>query len=115
MSANKILPVVLSIAIIVLVSVVQEKSRFSAAVLSSMPLLAPLALWVVWSASKGDHQQTAQFAGSMVLGVVAALAFVIGTWMALRQHLAFGWVLAIGTSAWLGVLGGGKLLLSFWR
>lgn len=108
--SEKILPVVVSIAIIVLVSVVQEKSRFIAAVLSSMPLIAPLALWVVWSASKGDHEQTAEFAGALVLGVVATLAFVVGTWMAFRQDLSFGRAVVVGALAWLGVLGGGKLL-----
>ena len=115
MLSDKILPVVVSIAIIVLVSVVQEKSRFLAAVLSSMPLIAPLALWVVWKASKGNHEQTAEFAGSLVLGVVATLAFVMGTWMAFRQNLSFGSALGIGTLAWLGVLGGSKLLQSFWQ
>jgi hypothetical protein len=112
--ANKVVPVLVSIAIIVLVSVVKEKSRFLVAVLTSMPVLMPMALWVVWSASKGNHEQTAEFAGSLVLGVAATLAFVTGTWIALRQNLDFGWRLGAGAIAWLVVLGGGKLLQGFW-
>src|SRR5262245_1477872 len=108
MNTDKIVPVLASIVIIVLVSIVQEKSRFLAAVLASMPLTAPLALWIVWSASKGNHEQTAEFAGSMVLGAAATLSFIIGTWLALRQRLAFGWVLASGSVVWLIVLGVGK-------
>lgn len=115
MATDKIVPVLASVAIIVLVSVIQERSRFLAAILSSMPLMAPLAMWIVWSATRGDHEQTAAFAGSMVVGVAATLAFVVGTWAALRQHVTLGWALCAGAAVWLVVLAGGRLLQSWWR
>ena len=36
-----------------------------------------LAMWIVFSASHGDQPQTAGFVGSMVIGAVASLLFVL--------------------------------------
>jgi len=60
--------VLLSVLVVVLVAVVQERSRHLAAIIATMPLTAPLAMWIVFSASRGDQRQTADFVGSMVIG-----------------------------------------------
>jgi len=109
---QQIIPVVASIAVIILVSVLQERSRFLAAVLASMPLMAPLALWVVFSGSNGDHMKAAEFVSAMVPGVIATLGFVVGTYVALKYRLSFPWVLASGAASWLVVLGAGRMLQS---
>ena len=94
----------MSIAIIVLVAVVQEKSRYLAALLAAMPLTAPLAMWVVFSATDGDHRQTAEFAGSMMLGFAASLVFLVACWFALRQGWRFPLVLLFGGAIWLAIV-----------
>ena len=35
-------------------------------------LTAPLAMWIVFSGSRGDHRQTADFVGSMIAGFVGS-------------------------------------------
>ena len=65
MSVERVIPVVASVLVIVLVAVVQARSRHLAAILATMPLTAPLAMWIVFSASGGDHRQTAEFSRSM--------------------------------------------------
>lgn len=112
MFAQKVLPVLVSILVIVIVSIVQERSRFLAAILSSMPLMAPLALWIVWSATRGDHDQTASFAASMIVGIIATLGFVVGVWAALLRHANLGWALASGAVVWLVVLAAGRFAQS---
>jgi uncharacterized membrane protein (GlpM family) len=102
-----------SVAVIILVSAVQQRSRFLAAVLSSMPLMAPLALWVVFAGSNGDHDKSAEFVGAMVPGVIATLGFVVGTYVALKYRLSFPWVLMTGAASWLVVLGAGRMLQLF--
>lgn len=114
MFTQKVLPVLVSILVIVVVSIVQERSRFLAAILSSMPLMAPLALWIVWSASRGDHAETASFAASMLLGIVATLGFVVGVWAALSRHVHLTWALASGAAVWLVVLVAGRLMHGVW-
>lgn len=100
MNAAKVIPVVISVVVIVLVAVVQERSRPAAAILSVMPLAIPLAAWIVYSASGGDHEQTADFVKSMLVGLFATMAFVIALWLALRQRWSFPVAIGAGFAAW---------------
>lgn len=63
MIQERVVPVVLSVLVILLVAVVQERSRHLAAIIAAMPLSAPLAMWIVFSATHGDQRQTADFVG----------------------------------------------------
>jgi hypothetical protein len=98
---ERLLPVVLSVIIIVAVALLQERSRHLAALLAAMPLTAPLAMWIVFSASQGDYRQTADFVASMALGFVAALAFIAACWFGLRHQWGFPVVLGLGAVVWL--------------
>jgi hypothetical protein len=95
---------VLSIAVIVLVAVVQERSRHLGAIIATMPLTAPLALWLVFSATRGDQRQTADFAASMLLGFVASLVFLLVTWVGLRREWGFVASLSVASAVWLGIV-----------
>jgi uncharacterized membrane protein (GlpM family) len=101
MLSERIVPVLISVAVIVLVAVVQERSRYLAAVIASMPLTAPLALWIVFSATKGNHQETAEFAASMLVGFIGSLAFVAASWFFLSREWSFGIALGFGAAAWI--------------
>lgn len=104
MSQERVIPVLVSVAVIVLVAVVQERSRHLAALLASMPLTAPLAIWIVHSASGGDHRETAAFSWSLLVGSLASLAFVAACWLALRQAWSLPAVLAAGGVVWLAAV-----------
>jgi Protein of unknown function (DUF3147) len=71
-----------------------------AAILATMPLTAPLAMWIVFSASRGDQRQTADFARSMIIGAVASLVFVLACWLGLRQEWGFLVTLASASTVW---------------
>lgn len=101
---ERAVPVVLSVLIIVLVAMVQEHSRHLAAVLATMPLTAPLAMWIVFSASRGDQQQTADFVSSMVFGSIASLVFILVCWFGLRQAWGFLVTLLIASAIWLALV-----------
>ena len=66
-----------------------------------MPLTAPLAMWIVFSASRGDQRQTGDFVGSMVVGSVASLVFVLACWLGFRQAWGFLATLAFASVIWL--------------
>jgi uncharacterized membrane protein (GlpM family) len=89
MIRDRVMPVALSVLVIVVVAIVQERSRALAGVLATIPLTAPLAMWIVFSASGGDQRQTADFAASMIGGFVACLVFVLACWFGLRQAWGF--------------------------
>jgi uncharacterized membrane protein (GlpM family) len=115
MSTDKVIPVLLSIVIIVLVAVVQEKSRTLAAIIATMPLTAPLAMWVVFSSTNGDHIKTSEFVGSMVSGVLATFMFIVACWLALRQRWPLPIVLLAGGAAWLAFALTAPLFINFFR
>ena len=96
MTAQKVVPVVISVVVIILVAVIQERSRAAAAILSVMPLAIPLAAWIVFSATGGDHGQTAEFVKSMLVGLLATMAFVAACWLALRARWAFPAAIDLG-------------------
>jgi hypothetical protein len=97
---EKVLPVLASVVIIVLVAVVQDRSRELAAVLAVMPLTVPLAVWIVFSASGRDYQQTAHFVRSMIAGYLATVAFVVACWYGLRQHWPLPAVMVFAFGLW---------------
>ena len=101
MIPEKAVTVLLSVIIVVLVAVVQERSRHLAAIIATMPLTAPLAMWIVFSASRGDQRQTADFAGSMVVGSVGSLVFVLACWLGFRQEWGLLVTLAFAAAIWL--------------
>jgi len=98
---ERAVPVVLSVLIIVLVAVVQEHSRHLAAIVAAMPLTAPLAMWIVFSASHGDQQQTADFVGSMIVGFAAGLVFVLACWFGFRHEWGFLATMVGAAAIWL--------------
>ena len=101
MIPERAVTVLLSVLVVVLVAAVQERSRHLAAIIATMPLTAPLAMWIVFSASRGDQRQTADFVGSMVIGSVASLLFVLVCWFGLRQEWGFLVTLALAATIWL--------------
>lgn len=66
MSFQKIFPVLTSIAIIIVVAILRDRSRAVAAVLATMPINIPLALWIVSSGSDNDPQVMSDFVRSLI-------------------------------------------------
>ena len=104
MIPQRAITVLVSVLVVVLVAVVQERSRHLAAIIATMPLTAPLAMWIVFSANRGDQRQTADFVGSMVIGSLASLVFVVVCWLGLRQEWGFVITLAFASAIWLVVV-----------
>jgi len=101
MIPEKFVTVLLSVLIVVLVAVIQERSRHLAAIIATMPLTAPLAMWIVFSGSRGDQRQTADFVGSMLAGFVGSLVFALACWLGFRREWGFLTTLGVGAAAWL--------------
>ena len=101
MMSERVVTVLLSVLIVILVAVVQERSRHLAAIIATMPLTAPLAMWIVFSASGGNQRQTGEFVGTMVIGSVASLVFVLACWLGFRHAWGFVVTLAFASFLWL--------------
>ncbi len=97
---SKVLPVVVSIAVIILVAIVQELSPRLAAITATMPIGVPLALWIVWASQGGNSDAMAQFAGGLFVGLIPTLLFVIAAWILLKAGWGLVPVLAAGYAVW---------------
>jgi hypothetical protein len=100
MKTQDVLPVVLSIVVIILVAVLEKQSKLFAAITATMPLAAPLALWIVYSSSNGDKEAISRFTLSMFLGFLPTLAFIITVWLAARAGMKLVPMLLTGYGVW---------------
>ncbi|GAB4422121.1 MAG: hypothetical protein Kow002_11380 [Anaerolineales bacterium] len=100
MKTQDILPVILSILVIILVAVLEKQSKLFAAITATMPLAAPLALWIVYSSSGGDKEAVSSFTLSMFLGFLPTLAFIVAVWLAARAGLKLLPMIGIGYGVW---------------
>ena len=102
---------ILSIVVIILVAALEKQSKLFAALTATMPLTAPLALWIVYSANTGNKEIVSQFSLNLLLGLFPTLAFLITVWLAARAGMKLGSIIITGYSIW----GVGALVLYLLR
>lgn len=100
MKLQDILPVLLSIIVIIFVAILEKQSKLFAALTATMPLTAPLALWIVYSSNAGDKTAVSQFSLSLLLGLLPTLAFLIAVWLAARAGMKLAPMILIGYGVW---------------
>lgn len=100
MKTQEILPVLLSIVVIILVSILEKQSKLFAALAATMPLATPLALWIVFSANAGDKTAVSQFSLSLLLGIVPTIAFLVTVWLAARSGMKLAPMILSGYGVW---------------
>ena len=100
MKLQDVLPVLLSMLVILLVAVFEKQSKLFAALTATMPLNAPLALWIVYSANAGEKTAMTQFSSSLIVGIVPSLAFLIVVWLAARAGMKYLPMILTGYSVW---------------
>lgn len=100
MKSQDVVPVLISVLVIVLVAVLEKQSKLFAAIAATMPLGAPLALWIVYSSNAGDKTAMSQFSSSLLLGLLPTIGFLIAVWLAARSGLKLVPMLGIGYGVW---------------
>jgi hypothetical protein len=105
---QRILPVIVSIIIIIVVAILRQYSRTFAAIVATMPINVPLALWIVYSGDPADHESFVGFTQNLVIGLPPTFVFVLVAWLAARAGWSLVPIIAAGYAAW-----GITLLLSF--
>jgi hypothetical protein len=97
---QRVLPVIVSIIIILLVAVLRQYSRTLAAVLATMPINVPLALWIIGSGDSTNRSGFVQFSDSMMLGMISTIVFVVIAWLAIRAGWGVVPVIVAGYIGW---------------
>jgi hypothetical protein len=106
---GRVLPVLVSIAIIIAVAILREYSRTLAAVAATMPINIPLALWIISDGS--TREQMDDFTRALVINIWPTILFLLVVWLAARAGWRLLPMLAAGYAAW----GVGLLVLSALR
>ena len=104
-AGQQVLPVVISILILILIAVLRGYSTTVAALTATMPVMIPLALWIIYAGEDGDTTVTIVFLETMVLGASATLISVIAMWLAARAGWSLASILVACYGAWGVVLG----------
>lgn len=100
MRSQDVVPVVLSIVVIILVAVLEKQSKLFAALTATMPLTAPLALWIVYSSNAGEKTAVTNFSLSLLLGLLPTLAFLVTVWFAARAGMKLAPIILAGYGVW---------------
>jgi len=90
----------MSIGVIVLVAVLERHSKLVAAITATMPLSAPLALWIVYASAGGDRATVAQFSRGLLIGLIPTVGFMVTVWLAARAGMKLAPILLAGYGAW---------------
>ncbi len=104
---ERVLPVLVSIAIIILIAILREYSKTLAAITATMPVNIPLGMWIMYNAEEGDRTVMAAFTGSLVVGIGPTVLFLVVVWLAARAGWSLLPMLIAGYLAWglaLGVI-----------
>lgn len=105
MKLNEILPVGLSITVLILVALLQRQSKIAAGITATMPVTIPLALWIVYSSTRGERKTLEQFTGGLVSGIIPTTMFVLVIWLSTRAGLKLVPTLLISYLTWGLTLG----------
>jgi hypothetical protein len=102
---RRIGPVLASMAIIVVVALLRERSKALAAITATMPMTVALALWLIYVAEGTDQATVVDFVRSMVMGVIGTLVWLLAVWLAARAGWGLPRLLLAGYLAWGATIG----------
>jgi hypothetical protein len=100
MNFQRTLPVITSIVIILLVALLRDRSRVMAAVIATMPINVPLALWVVSAGSNGDSQVAADFMRATLISLVPSIIWLGFVYLAARAGWNIWTAMGLGYAVW---------------
>ena len=110
---RRIAPVLASIAVIIVIAVLRERSKALAAITATMPINVALALWIITVSDGTDQENVVSFVRSMVIGVTGTLIWLLTVWLAARAGWKLPRLLLVGYLAWGTVIGAVFALQSF--
>ena len=83
-ATRRILPVLASIAIIVVIAILRDRSKALAAITTTMPVSIALGLWIVYIGEGGDRDAVISFTRSMVLVIIGTATWLLAVWLGAR-------------------------------
>jgi uncharacterized membrane protein len=107
----RIAPIIVSILIILIAAALRDRSRTLAAILATMPINIPLALWVLSSGEGFTQDSMVAVTQNIILGLFPTMVFIVIVHFAARANWEFipmliagyvGWGILLGIFIWAG-------------
>src|SRR5438045_9454537 len=77
---SRVIPVIVSIAIIIAIAIVRQYSRAFAAIAATMPINIPLGMWIIYSGTEDRQAALAEFSEAVLLNILPSLGFIVVAW-----------------------------------
>jgi hypothetical protein len=97
---QQVLPVVISILLLILIAILRSYSTTGAAITATMPVMVPLAFWIVYAGEGGDGVVMAHFLETMVIGLLATLVSLFAMLYATRAGWGVAGIITACYSGW---------------
>lgn len=97
---QRVTPVLISIAIIILVAIARTYSRALTVILATMPINIPLAMYIVSSGNPEDKEGFADFMGGLIIGIIPTFCFLFIAYFAARAGWNIWLILIAGYVGW---------------
>lgn len=104
MNLQKTLPVITSIGIILLVAFLRDRSKTLAAILATMPINIPLALWVVFGTGSYEQHDAEVFVRALLPGIFATMIWIAVVFLALHFGVRIVPSVLIGYAVWAALI-----------
>ena len=106
MNLQKTFPVLTSIAIIIIVAILRDRSRAMAAVLATMPINIPLALWIISNGSDHDPQVMTDFVRSLIITLIPSFIWLGVVFITIRAGWNLWAAIGAGYTVWAALTAG---------
>jgi hypothetical protein len=100
-SLTRVYQLLLSMAVLTVIAFVGDRHRDLAGLLAAMPLQIPLAIWIMYSNTGGNLEQTAEFARAAFYGIIPTVIFCLAAWLALSRGLQLSRVYVVAYATWM--------------
>ena len=100
----KLIPPLVSIAIIIVVAILRDRSRLAAVVFATMPTNLPLALWITFGSTPATPAQLTTFVGALLWGLTSTVLWALVVFFAVRSGWNIYQAIGAGYVAWAALL-----------
>jgi peptidoglycan/LPS O-acetylase OafA/YrhL len=105
MNWQRLVPTLTSIALILVITFLRDKSRTLAAIIAVTPINIPLALWIVSGATGDDPASLADVSRALFVGLIPVFLWLVTAFLAFRAGWSLWATFGLAYLVWAALLG----------
>lgn len=105
MNWQRLIPTLTSIALILVITFLRDKSRTFAAIIAVTPINIPLALWIISGSSGDDPVTLANFSRALFVGLIPVFLWLATAFLAFRAGWSLWATFGVAYLVWAALLG----------